>query len=118
VGKIPSQTISDAQLLRLTVADNGTIVREGSGLSGKVHTVKKGISVHFRYRFDGSSREMPLGAAGRIANDPSSPARVVADVSRIHACIASAVAVLTRLDDDVCEIRAARCGFAVALNGL
>ncbi|QGZ64355.1 DUF4102 domain-containing protein [Paraburkholderia acidisoli] len=65
VGENRSQTISESQLLKLTIADNDRTVRDGSGLSGKVHAGAKGrISVHFRYRyrFDGKSREMPLGA--------------------------------------------------------
>ncbi|WP_158952768.1 tyrosine-type recombinase/integrase [Paraburkholderia acidisoli] len=65
MGKDRTQTITEAQLLALTVADNDRTVRDGSGLSGKVHAGVKGrVSVHFRYRyrFDGKSREMPLGA--------------------------------------------------------
>ncbi len=64
VGEYRSQTIGEAQLLKLTAADNGRTLRDGSGLSGKVHVGRKGISVHFRYRyrFGGASREMPLGA--------------------------------------------------------
>lgn len=34
---------------------------DGTGLPGRVHTGAKGTSVHSRYRFDGESREMPLG---------------------------------------------------------
>jgi len=65
VGETFSQTISEAQFLKLTTADNDRTLRDGTGLSGKVHAGKEGISVHFRYRyryrFGGDSREMPLG---------------------------------------------------------
>jgi hypothetical protein len=64
VGKKDSQSISEGTLLKLSAANHGDILNDGTGLSGKVHAGKKGISVHFRYRyrFNGDSREMPLGA--------------------------------------------------------
>lgn len=64
VGENRSQSISEGALLKLDAADHGRIVNDGSGLSGRVHAGAKGISVHFRYRyrFEGESREMPLGA--------------------------------------------------------
>ena len=71
VGEIRSESISEGVLLKLTAADNDRTLRDGTGLSEKVHAGKKGISVHFRYRyrFDGASREMPLGAWPRDTLD-------------------------------------------------
>jgi hypothetical protein len=69
VGENRSQTISEGSLLGLSAADHGRALNDGTGLSGRVHAGAKGISVHFRYRyrFEGASREMPLGAWPRVA---------------------------------------------------
>ena len=66
-GENRSQIIGEAQLLALTAADNDRTLRDGTGLSGKVHAGRKGISVH--YRFDEASRETPLGAWPRDTLD-------------------------------------------------
>ncbi|MFX1674546.1 tyrosine-type recombinase/integrase [Paraburkholderia sp. A2WS-5] len=64
VGENRSQTISEGALLKLGAADHDRTLTDGTGLSGKVHAGAKRIAVHFRYRyrFQGASREMPLGA--------------------------------------------------------
>jgi hypothetical protein len=68
VGENRSQSISEGSLLKLGVADHARVVNDGTGLSGRVHAGAKGISVHFRYRyrFEGESRELPLGAWPRV----------------------------------------------------
>jgi integrase len=96
--------ISEGSLLKLGSADHGRVLNDGSGLSGRVHAGTKGISVHFRYRyrFDGASREMPLGAWPRdnlatirlqfdetklrVAHggDPAGQRRLVADKIRVE----------------------------------
>ncbi|WP_043288721.1 hypothetical protein, partial [Paraburkholderia oxyphila] len=55
-------------LLGLRATDDGRTLTNGTGLSDRVQTGKKRISVHFRYRyrFDGNDREMPLGALDSI----------------------------------------------------
>lgn len=70
-GEQGKQSISEVALSRLTAADDHTTVRDGSGLSGKVHIALDGsVSVHFRYRyrFDGP-REATLGAWPRNTFD-------------------------------------------------
>jgi integrase len=47
--------------------DHDRTLSDGTGLSGKVHVDTKRIAVHFRYRYKGASREMPLGAWPRDA---------------------------------------------------
>ncbi|WP_224041849.1 tyrosine-type recombinase/integrase [Paraburkholderia unamae] len=71
VGKICSQTLSEGALQKLTAADHGRILNDGTGLSGKVHAGSKGVAVHFRYRyrFEGKAREAALGAWPRDALD-------------------------------------------------
>jgi hypothetical protein len=71
VGENRSQTIREGMLLKLTVADHGRVLNDGTGLAGKVHAGAKGVSVHFRYRyrFQGEPREMALGAWPRAKLD-------------------------------------------------
>jgi hypothetical protein len=70
VGEQVKQSISEVTLSRLTAADDNRTVRDGSGLSGKVHVTRDGaVSVHFRYRFDGTPREATLGAWPRDSLD-------------------------------------------------
>ncbi|MGQ7933520.1 Arm DNA-binding domain-containing protein [Paraburkholderia sp. D1E] len=66
-GENRSQSISKGSLLKLGAADHDRVVNDGTGLSGRVHAGAKGISVRYRYRFEGESREMPLGAWPRVA---------------------------------------------------
>lgn len=104
VGEKPSQTITEGRLLKLSAANHGDIVNDGSGLSGKVHAGKKRVSVHFRYRyrFRGEDREMPLGAwprdplasirlqleetklRVRLGGDPAGERKLVADKIRVE----------------------------------
>jgi hypothetical protein len=44
------------------VSNSGLTLIVSRGLSGKVVTRDGAVSVHFRYRFDGQSREATLGA--------------------------------------------------------
>ncbi|MGF6599763.1 integrase [Paraburkholderia sp. GAS448] len=84
MGERRSPAISEATLARLTAADNDRVLTEGSGLSGKVHVGASGrISVHFRYRyrFEGQSREMSLGAWPR---DPVATIRERLDETRLR----------------------------------
>ncbi|WP_228881263.1 tyrosine-type recombinase/integrase [Paraburkholderia saeva] len=70
VGEQTSQSITEVTLSRLGAADDNRTLRDGSGLSGKVHVTRDGtVSVHFRYRFDGQSREATLGAWPRDSLD-------------------------------------------------
>ena len=73
MGENRSQTIREGTLLKLTAADHGRNLNDGTGLSGKVYAGAKGISVHFRYRyryrFQGEPREMPLGAWPNVTLD-------------------------------------------------
>jgi hypothetical protein len=72
VGEQTSQSITEVTLSHLSAADNSRTLRDGSGLSGKVHVTRDGsVSVHFRYRyrFDGASREATLGAWPRDTLD-------------------------------------------------
>jgi len=69
-GEQVKQSISEVTLSRLTAADDNRTVRDGSGLSGKVHATRDGtVSVHSRYRFDGTSSEATLGAWPRDSLD-------------------------------------------------
>ncbi|CAE6861654.1 hypothetical protein R75461_08016 [Paraburkholderia nemoris] len=84
MGEKRPPAISEATLARLTAADNDRVLTEGSGLSGKVHVGASGrISVHFRYRyrFEGQSREMSLGAWPR---DPVATLRERLDETRLR----------------------------------
>lgn len=73
VGNVVGENRShrEGMLLKLAAADHGRVLNDGTGLSGKVHAGAKGVSVHFRYRyrFQGGSREMALGAWPRVALD-------------------------------------------------
>ena len=72
MGEQVKQSISEVTLSRLTAADDNCTLRDGSGLSGKVHVTRDGaVSVHFRYRyrFDNKAREATLGAWSRDTLD-------------------------------------------------
>ncbi|WP_185219068.1 tyrosine-type recombinase/integrase [Paraburkholderia dinghuensis] len=72
MGERAAQQVTEVTLSRLTAADDNRTVRDGSGLSGKVHAARDGaVSVHFRYRyrFNNRAREATLGAWPRDSLD-------------------------------------------------
>ena len=72
MGEPARQSITELMLSRLGATDDNRTLRDGSGLSGKVHVTRDGaVSVHFRYRyrFDNQAREATLGAWPRDTLD-------------------------------------------------